>query len=604
MSTSESQAWAELRRIGSLFRPYRTRVSVVCLLLVATSLISLMAPFLMRRMFDVAIPQHRTHLLTGLAAALLGIIFTVTALGVVQTYISAVTGQRVINDLRVRVYSHIHTLPFSFFTRTRTGEVQSRIANDIGGLQVTLTSTVTLLVSSVTTVVATVVAMLALDWQLALISLAVLPVFVVISYRVGNVRLRMSRARQRQLAKMSITVEESLSVSGILLNRTMGRGSGAVGQFAGESRTLADLELGSMTAGQWLQSLVRIIMSATPIVIFWIAGQEIASGDRTASIGTVIAFVMLQQALFAPAANLLQLGVTMQSSVAMFERVFAYLDLPAGLAEGARSPMAAGPPQGEVRLWHVEFSYDDCGQTLRDVDLVVPAGTSAAIIGPTGAGKTTIGYLIARLYDVSTGSVLIDGIDVRDLAFGALSRLVCLVSQETYLVHDTIAANLRFAKPDATDAELSAAARAAQIHDVIQGLPDGYQTLVGERAYRLSGGEKQRLALARAVLRDTPVLVLDEATSALDPQTERRVQDALSVYGTGRTVITISHRVSTVAGADQIIIVDDGRIVDHGSHEDLSGRNPYYAAAVGAAHTQDAGCHPIMSAATSLAGKK
>ena len=345
-------------------------MAAVCLLLVATSLISLAVPFLMRRMFDVAIPQHRTHQLTALAIGLLGIVCIVAALGIVQMYVSAATGQRVINDLRVQVYSHIHTLPFSFFTRTKTGEVQSRITNDIGGLQVTLTSTVTLLASSVTTVIATTVAMVALDWQLALISLAALPLFVLISYHVGNVRLHVARARQRQLATMSITVEESLSVSGILLGRTMGRGDAVIDRFAEESRMLADLELSSATAGQWLQALVRIIMSATPIVIFWIAGQQIASGSRTASIGTVVAFVMMQQALFAPVSTLLQLGVTLQSSLAMFERVFAYLDMPGRPDESTVPLIRPGGRRGEVRLQHAEFSYNGCSPTLRDIDLV------------------------------------------------------------------------------------------------------------------------------------------------------------------------------------------------------------------------------------------
>jgi ATP-binding cassette, subfamily B, bacterial len=560
-----------------MFRPYRLRLVFVCLMLVAASLLSLISPFLMRRLFNVAIPEHQTRLLAELVLELLGIVVGVTALSVVQTYVSAVTGQRVISGLRVRVYSHLHTVPLSFFTRTRTGEVQSRIANDVGGLQVTLTTTVALLVSSVTTVIATVIAMLALDWQYALISLAVLPVFIAISYRVGRVRLRMARTRQKQLALMSVTVEESLSVSGIVLDRTMGRGRAAVERFTGESNTLAGLELRSMTAGQWLQSLVRIIMSATPIVIFWIAGEQIASGSPVASLGTVVAFIMLQQALFAPAASLLQLGVTLQSSMAMFERVFAYLDMPSGLVEGTVAAIPASAARGEVRLEHVEFSYEDCGTALHDIDLVIPAGAGVAIVGPTGAGKTTLGYLIARLYDISSGKVLVGGVDVRDLTFAALTSLVCLVSQETYLLHDTIAANLRFARPDASDDELATAAKAAQIHDFIAALPDGYQTMVGERGYRLSGGEKQRLALARAMLRDTPVLVLDEATSALDPGTERLILDALSVYGAGRTVITISHRLSTVAGASQIVVVEDGRIADSGTHDDLMVRNSYYA---------------------------
>lgn len=574
-----------VRRVASSFRPYRGELAVIVALLVATSLLSLTAPFLTRRMFDVAIPHHQGRLITELSAELLGVVCVVTVLAVVQAYLSAATGQKVMSDLRVRVYSHVHGLPFGFFARTQTGEVQSRLANDIGGLQVTLTSTVTLLISSVTTVIATAVAMVALDWQLALLSFLVLPVFLVINHRVGTLRLRVSRSRQRQLAVMSVTVEESLSVSGIMLDRTMGRGGASVSRFAAESEVLAGLELRSMTAGQWLQALVRIVMSATPVVVFWIAGEQIAAGSTAASVGTIIAFIMLQQTLFAPANALLQLNVVLQSSLAMFERVFAYLDLPTGMAEGSL-PAPAGGWHGEVLMRHADFGYDGGVPTLRDVSLEVPAGSSAAIIGPTGAGKTTIGYLIARLYDPCAGSVLIDGIDVRDLTFEALHSAVCLVSQETYLVHDTVAANLRLAKPDATDEELVAAAKAAQIHDVIENLPDQYQALVGERGYRLSGGEKQRLALARAMLRDTPVLVLDEATSALDPHTERLVQAAISAFGVKRTVIAITHRVSTAARADQILVVDGGRLCDRGSDQELLARNPYYAAALTAKEPQ------------------
>jgi ATP-binding cassette subfamily B protein len=571
--------WSVSRRVASSFRSYRGELAIVVLLLVATSLLTLAAPFLTRRMFDVAIPRHEGRLVAELSAGLLGIVCVVTVLAVVQAYLSAAVGQKVMNDLRVRVYSHLHALPFGFFTRTQTGEVQSRLANDIGGLQVTLTSTVTLLVSNVTMVVATAAAMIALDWQLALLSFLVLPVFLVINHRVGTLRLSVSRSRQVQLAAMSVTVEESLSVSGIMLDRTMGRGDASVARFAAQSDVLAGLELRSMTAGQWLQALVRIIMAATPIVVFWLAGEQIAAGSKVASVGTIIAFVMLQQTLFAPASALLQLNVVLRSSLAMFERVFAYLDMPGGPAEGAL-PAPAGGWRGEVRIRHADFSYDGGEPTLRDVTLTVPAGSSAAVVGPTGAGKTTIGYLIARLYDASAGSVLIDDVDVRDLTFEALRGAVCLVSQETYLVHDTIAANLRFAKPAATDGELVAAARAAQIHDVIESLPDGYQTVVGERGYRLSGGEKQRLALARAMLRDTPVLVLDEATSALDPRTERLVQAAVGEFGLKRTVIAITHRVSSAGHADQILVVDGGRLVDSGSHQELLARDPYYIAAV------------------------
>ncbi|MCS0600905.1 ABC transporter ATP-binding protein/permease [Streptomyces sp. LP11] len=579
----------QVRRILGLFRPYRGRLAIVGLLVGASSLVSVATPFLLREILDVALPQGRTGLLSLLA---LGMIFSAllsSVFGVLQTLISTTVGQRVMHDLRTAVYGRLQRMSLAFFTRTRTGEVQSRIANDIGGMQATVTSTATSLVSNVTSVVATIVAMVALDWRLTVVSLLLLPVFVWISRRVGDERKRITTQRQKQMAAMAATVTESLSVSGILLGRTMGRSGSLTASFADESERLVDLEVRSNMAGRWRMAVITVVMAAMPAVIYWTAGLALRFGGPEVSLGTIVAFVSLQQGLFRPAVSLLATGVQIQTSLALFQRIFEYLDLPVDITE-REQPVHLDRVKGEVRFEEVEFRYDGKGGPVLDgIDVTVPAGGSLAVVGPTGAGKSTLGYLVPRLYDVTGGRVTLDGIDVRDLDFDTLARAVGVVSQETYLFHATVADNLRFAKPDATDEELHAAARAAQIHDHIAALPDGYDTVVGERGHRFSGGEKQRLAIARTILRDPPVLILDEATSALDTRTEAAVQKAIDALSANRTTVTIAHRLSTVRDADQIVVLDAGRVVERGSHDELLELDGRYAALV----RRDAQLEPV-----------
>jgi ATP-binding cassette subfamily B protein len=572
-----SRPTRHLRRILSLFRPYRWRLGSVLALIVVSASLGVVSPFLLRSVLDQAIPNRDDSLLTLLVGGMIGISVVSGILGVYQTWLSNQVGQRVMHDMRSQVYEHLQRLSLAFFTRTRTGEVQSRIANDIGGVESVVTSTATSIVSNTTTVAATVVAMFLLDWRLAVFSLGLLPLFVYLTQRVGRVRKRITASRQETMADMSSLVQESLSVSGILLGKTMGRSEELAGRFRSESERLAELEVRRTMAGRWMMSSIQTSFAVMPAAVYWLAGQSWIGSSI--SIGTAVAVATLQTRLFWPIGSLLNVQLDVTSSLALFDRVFDYLDRPVEIAEPAEA-QALEAIVGEVEFANVWFRYADSDWTLKDVSFTVPAGKKTALVGETGSGKTTLGYLVSRLYDVQQGQVTLDGVDVRELAFADLARAVGVVSQETYLFHASVRDNLRFAKPDASDAEVEAAARAARIHDFITLLPDGYDTVVGERGYRFSGGEKQRIAIARTILRNPPILVLDEATSALDTETERAVQEALRRLSEGRTTLAIAHRLSTIRDADQIVVLDQGEVVESGTHDELMAAGGRYRALV------------------------
>jgi len=587
---------ANLRRIGPLFAPYKLRLTGLLALIVASAALGVVPAFLLKRALE-AIGQNDTRALSLAAAGMIVIAIVSGVLSVIQTLVSNQVGQRVMHDLRAAVFRHLQRLSLAFFTRTRTGEVQSRISNDIGGVQNVVTNTATSIASNVTTVAATMVGMLVLNWKLALFAFALIPLFAVLTRRVGAQRRKIAKTTQETLADISSLVQESLSVSGILLGKTMGRTDELADRFEADSLRLADLEVRQRMAGRWVMASIQTSFAIMPAAVYWVGGLMLAHGSTAVSVPMLVSFTTLQTRLFFPVGSLLGVSLDVQTSLALFDRIFEYLDAPVDIAEhpNAREAVDAG----DVVFDGVWFRYEagraagarprngnasggsgDDGWTLEDVSFAVPAGTTTALVGETGSGKTTLGYLAARLYDVNRGAVSIGGVDVRDLSFRTLAGLVGVVSQETYLFHATVRENLAFAKPDASDEEIVAAAEAARIHHVIAALPDGYETVVGERGYRFSGGEKQRIAIARTILRNPPILVLDEATSSLDTETERLVQEALDRLSEGRTTIAIAHRLSTVRDADQIVVLDRGRVVERGRHDELLARGGRYAALV------------------------
>ncbi len=631
-----------IRRILAFFQPYRPQIAVVLVAILATSLIGLANPYLLKLLIDEAIPE-RDFVKLNLFVGLMIVLPIVTGLiGVGQAYLNNVIGQNVMQDLRGALYAHLQRMPLRFFTETRTGEIQSRMANDVGGVQSVVTDTASSVTSNLAVALSTIVAMWLIDWRLTLLSLGLLPFFMYLTFRVGKVRRDVSTETQKSLAEMSALTEETLSVSGILLSKTFGQQEASKRRFRGLNAQLAALQIRQAMVGRWFFMIIGTIFSITPAFVYWLAGYLTIQNDPTApTIGDIVAFTTLQSRLFFPLGQLLNVQVEIQGALALFDRIFEYLEMDPEIVD-APDAVALDPAavRGAVRLHDVSFRYpteavpsarameavarghdhdedegvepalaaapvdapalqavvdamdgDGNGHqplpipaidilpqfALEDVDFEAAPGELVALVGPSGSGKTTTTYLIPRLYDVDSGAVEIDGIDVRRIKLESLGALVGVVTQETYLFHNTVRENLMYARPEATLEELETAARAAAIHDRIMELPKGYDTVVGERGYKLSGGEKQRIAIARVLLKDPRILILDEATSALDTVSERLIQAAFERLMEGRTTIAIAHRLSTILRADRILVYDRGRIVERGTHAELLAQGGLYA---------------------------
>ncbi|WP_082334807.1 ABC transporter ATP-binding protein [Microbacterium aurantiacum] len=577
------------RRVVALFRPYRWSILFTGVLVIVGAAIAVVPPLIVQRIFDdalfpVAGGGPDVPLLWRLVLIMVGMFLLSAALGVVQTWLTSTVGNRVTGDLRVRLFEHLQAMELGFFTRTKTGVIQSRLQNDVGGVSGVLTNTVTSILGNVVTVIASLVAMIIIDWRLTIIAVVLMPFLVIVQRRVGQVRARIAAETQESLSELTAITQETLSASGILLSKSFNRQRTESARYTEENRNQVRLQVRRAMSGQGFFAVVQVLMASVPAVVYLVAGYLVTgSVDDTITAGTIVAFTTVQARLLQPLMGLMRVALDLQTSAALFARIFEYLDLVPAIRDApqARDVAEASGPVGRIEFRDVVFRYPDAAPdarpTLRGIDFVAEPGQHVAFVGPSGAGKTTILYLTPRMYEASAGAVLFAGMDVRALRQESIIDSVGIVSQETYLFHATIRENLRYAKPDATDDELVRACRAANIDHVISGFADGYDTVVGERGYRLSGGEKQRIAIARVLLKDPPVLLLDEATSALDTVSERVVQEALDAAASGRTTLSIAHRLSTVIGADVIHVVEAGRIVESGTHASLIAAGGLYA---------------------------
>ncbi len=600
-----------MRRVAQAFAPYKFQVVLVLIAIILTTVLGLINPLLIRYIFDDAIGKRNLNLLIILVSIMFVTPIVTGIIGVGQTYLNNTIGQRVMRDFRNNLYNHLQSMSLRFFTSTRTGEIQSRLSNDVGGVQNVVTDTATSVVSNVSTALSTIIAMLFISPLLTLISLGLLPVFLWITYKVGNVRRTTSKQTQQSLASLTAMMQETLSVSGILLIKTFGRQKYASNQFETENQKLANLEVRQQMIGRWFFMFIGTFFSVTPAIIYLVAGYQIIQDPHAAiTLGGIVAFTTLQSRVFFPIGQLLNVQVEIQGALALFDRIFEYLDLPIEIQDkpDARK-LNPNNVRGDIAFKNVSFTYErdepailssvdekESGAkrpispapiavtedgvprpTLNDVSFEIKPGQLAALVGPSGAGKTTITYLVPRLYDVDSGAIEIDGHNVKDIALSSLGELIGVVTQETYLFHASVRENLMYARTDATDEEMVAAAKAAAIHERIMELDDGYDTIVGERGYKLSGGEKQRMAIARVILKNPRILILDEATSALDTHSERLIQAALEPLMKNRTTLAIAHRLSTILAADIILVVDKGEIVERGTHQELLEQDGLYA---------------------------